>query len=163
MSTRSALALALLMTTIGAAAQTAPLQVGDAWPSLSINDQFDKSFIVDDRAELVLFSASMAATKQVTAALLATESTCYDSASIRYIADISGMPSFIASTMALPKMRKRPFKIGLIRHEEDGAMIPRQEDQVTLVRLDEGKIIAVDFSGDEAAIKQALAAVCTAP
>jgi len=73
------------------------------------------------------------------------------------------MPSFIAKTMALPKMRKRPFKIGLIRHEEDGAMIPRQEDQVTLLTLKQGEIKTVSFSDDEIVLKQALATVCVVP
>lgn len=164
MSRRSVVTLAaLLTTTICAVAETALLQPGDVWPSLAISDQFDKPFVIDAEAELLLFSASMTATKRVTEALLATESTCYNSAAVRYVADISGMPSFIAKTMALPKMRKRPFKIGLIRHEEDGAMIPRREDQVTLVALKQGVIETVSFSDDEIALKQALAVVCATP
>lgn len=164
MSKRSVVALAALLTTaINAGAETALLQPDDAWPSLTISDQFDKPFVINEEAELLLFSASMTATKRVTEALLATESTCYDSAAVRYVADISGMPSFIAKTMALPKMRKRPFKIGLIRHEEDGVMIPRREDQVTLITLKQGAIKTVSFSDDEMAVKQALATVCAAP
>ncbi|MFT3929587.1 MAG: hypothetical protein QM709_04725 [Spongiibacteraceae bacterium] len=155
--------LALLCAASIAGADTKPLTVGDASPSLSVKDQFDKPIAIDAQTQLLLFSNSMDASKLVTEAMTATTPICQKSDAIRYFADIAKMPGLIAKTFAVPKMRERPFRIGLIWESETAAAIPRQEKQVTLIAIENGSVARIQFAADKQAIEQAIASVCPPP
>lgn len=155
--------LPLLVAANLAAAEIAPLAAGNPAPSLAAKDQFDKLIAVDAQTQLLLFSNSMDASKLVTEAMNATAPICQKSDAIRYFADIAKMPGLIAKTFAVPKMRERPFRIGLIWESETAAAIPRQEKQVTVIAIENGSVARIQFAADKQAIEQAIASVCPPP
>ena len=65
-----------------------------------------------------------------------------------YIADISSMPGLISTMMAVPKMQKAPYRIALIRFEKEGERLPRKPGAVTVLKVDAGKVSAIDFARD---------------
>lgn len=73
-----------------------------------------------------------------------------------YIADISGMPSMIASMFAIPKMRDRSYRVFLDRDGTATRDFPYTEGRPTVVFVESEKVtrIAQPASGDE--LRQAL-------
>ena len=65
-----------------------------------------------------------------------------------YIADISSMPGLISTMAALPKMQKAPYRIALVRFEKEGERLPRKPGAVTVLKVDAGKVSAVEFARD---------------
>ena len=73
-----------------------------------------------------------------------------------YIADISSMPGLISTIIAVPKMQKAPYRIALIRFEKDGERLPRKPGTVTVLKVDAGKVSAVEFASDAQQIRNHL-------
>ncbi len=160
MPTPFRLAVSLLFAASFACAEVTPLAVGASVPPLAAKDQFDKPIAVEAQTQLLMFSNSMDANKLVTAAWSAADAKCQQSEAIRYFADIARMPSLIAKTFALPKMRERPFRIGLLWDSDMSAAIPRLDNQVTLLGLENGNIASIRFAADANTVTQALVGVC---
>ena len=122
----------------------ANFQVGDKLPAMTLQNQFGKTMKVDANDEMLLLTFE----KEVaikTADLLKTKPKGYLKAQhIKYISDISKMPSFITSMFALPKMKKYPFSVMLIDNDL-GKSFSKREGKVTLYRLKKQKITAVQF------------------
>ncbi len=53
---------------------------------------------------------------------------------------MSKMPGVITRTFALPALREQPFEVGVSLDAKTLADWPRQEDAVTLIRLDQGRV-----------------------
>jgi len=122
----------------------ADYKVGEKLPGITLQDQFGKTMKVNDNDRLLLFSFE----KEVaikTADLLKSKSKGYLQAHhIKYISDISKMPSFITSMFALPKMKKYPFSVMLIENDL-GKSFAKKEGKVTLYRLKKQKITDIQF------------------
>ena len=73
-----------------------------------------------------------------------------------YLADMSKMPGFITRTFALPSLREQPFAVGVVLDDKLLADWPRQQDAVTLIRLEKGRVVAVDHAASAAALREAL-------
>jgi len=63
-----------------------------------------------------------------------------------YIADISQMPAFVTKTFALPKMKEYNYKVLLITDENEGALYPYQEGQITIIKMDNNRIKSIQFT-----------------
>ena len=74
------------------------------------------------------------------------------------MSDISGMPGMIRRFVALPAMRKRPYRMVLDRDGQATAEFPAEEGKVTLLRLDALKIEAVEYVDSAQALRAALEA-----
>jgi len=97
----------------------------------------------------------MAAGDVVKAALGDTEQRVLDERGLVYVADISGMPAVISRMFAIPKMRKRPYRVLLDR---DGAVVrdlPRVEGRPTLVALDRLRIVRIEHPASAEELKRA--------
>ncbi|MBW8182923.1 hypothetical protein [Shewanella nanhaiensis] len=133
-------------------AQASFYQAGDQVTPIQLDDQFEKSVVVDVNTDVILFSRGMAGgdlikealDKQISAdkAVPATQV---------YLADISGMPSLIAKFVAIPQMKDLPFSIGLDKEGEVTKLLPAEKDRASLIRLDNLKVIEVSHfdSGEE--------------
>jgi len=73
-----------------------------------------------------------------------------------YVADISGMPSFIASMSAIPKMKKRPYPTLLDRDGRATAAFPAQEGKATIMRLSSLQVVELRFVDSTNALGEAL-------
>ena len=139
----------LLSTVLFAGSLSGSLKVGEAFPNVTLKDQFDKPLSVNknDRWVLMAFEKSVAIG---VADYFKTKPKGYlKKAHIKYISDISTMPSFITSMFALPKMKTYPFSVMLIR-DDSGKMYRIKEGKATLYRVKNGTIKAIEFVTVEA-------------
>jgi hypothetical protein len=142
MKMRTLLATLLLIPAL-AFADTATLKVGDPVPVLQLNDQFDKPFSVPVDTRLIVFTADKSASEMINGMLKQNPADFMTQRKMVYIADISGMPSFITNMVALPKMRDYAYRIAICMEKEQTAMLPRSVDSVTLIKTLSGKVVSI--------------------
>lgn len=126
--------------------------VGDLLPGFQLKDQFGKAHTLEPAIKRIYFTHDMAGGKLLKAALGDNGQAILDGQQAVAMTDVSAMPSVIRSMMALPAMKKRSYQIWI---DEAGTVIgglPRKPDQVTVIELDQLKIIAVRFVADEKAL-----------
>jgi hypothetical protein len=134
----------------------APVLSGQALPDLSLKDQHDQDWRIAPDTRLVLFAAGRKASNLALAVLSTQPKDFLATRQAVYLADMSRMPGFITRTFALPSLREQPFHVGVSLNEKTLAEWPRQEEAVTLIRLEQGRVSAVDFASTEAQLKAAL-------
>ncbi|CAA6805309.1 MAG: FAD/FMN-containing dehydrogenases [uncultured Thiotrichaceae bacterium] len=128
-------------------------KVGDALPTVTLSNQHGKAVVIADDVKTVLYVGEMSVSKVASAFFNEQEADFLTKHQAYYIADISGMPSIITKMFAIPKMKKRPYDILLVKEEKDVALIPRKEDSMTVIKVKEGLISSVDYvkTGEELA------------
>lgn len=158
---RSMLAALLLLPALAMADEPATmLKVGDALPAFQLNDQHDKPMPIGPDTRMLLFTADKSAGDMLNGLLKERPGDFMAQRKIVYIADVSRMPGFITSMVALPKMRDYAYRMAVGMDEAQTVMLPRAEDSVTLLGLEAGKVKSIQqFKETEAA---ALAAVLDA-
>ena len=72
-----------------------------------------------------------------------------------FIADISGMPFLISKFIAVPKMKKYPYDVLLVRNSKWASFIPHKKGYVSVLKISANKVISVNFAKN----KQALTAL----
>jgi hypothetical protein len=73
-----------------------------------------------------------------------------------YVADVSRMPALVTRLFALPKLRRRPYRMLLDRDGETMARFPSEEGRVTVLHLDAGRITRVVHAATVAELRAAL-------
>ena len=134
----------LLISTILTASLFAGFKVGDTLPTIALNDQFEKPLKVTSADTLVIMAFEKDVSIDISMFLKAQVKGFLLQHHMKYISDISTMPSFITSMFAMPKMKKYPFSVMLINNDF-GKQFDRQKGKVTVYRLKNKKIIAVEF------------------
>jgi hypothetical protein len=150
--------LLLLMSALAQAqAPTTPQIVGTAWPGLTLADQHDRQVELNSpQLRYLLFAAERKPGDWAQAVIDSTQKELFASGQAFLVVDISRMPSMVTRMFALPSFRERAYPVLLARGAEPVAFLPRQPGAVTLLTLDAGKITALDYASDEAALKQLL-------
>lgn len=148
---------ALLLIPALACAEPVPLKVGDVLPAFHLNDQHDKPMRIGMETRLVLFTADKSAGDMLHGLLKQRPGDFMEQRKIVYIADISRMPGLVSSMIALPKMRDYAYRMAIGAEEEQTAMLPRAEDSVTVLTLENGRVNTMQqFKESEAAALAAL-------
>ena len=147
------LLLALLFANVASAA---PYAAGDSMEPLSLEDQHDEAHSLDGSVEVVLFSRDMEGGDLLEEALADTPKGFLGEKHALYVADIHGMPSFVARMFAIPSMRKRPYSMLLDRTGEVTARFPSEEGKATLLFLDDLGIERVFYAASPNQIREAL-------
>ena len=137
---RTILFLLLTITTL-----FGEVKVGESFPTLTLVDQYDQNISVDKSTKTLLLSFQKGVSSGIQAFLKSKEENFLEKNNALYIADISGMPSFLVGLFALPKMKKFNFKVGLIYEDNVADPIPREEDKVTIIKLNNQKILSIEF------------------
>ena len=131
----------LLMSTL-----FAEIKVGEAFPKLTLVDQFDEKTEVKTKGSTtLLLSFEKDVSSDIKKYIATKEKGFLVANNIMYISDISSMPSFITSMFAVPKMKKFTFKVSLIYDEKEASSISREKGKATLVRLKDNRIQKVTF------------------
>lgn len=125
-------------------------------PNLTLTDQHDQPQTVGPETRYLLFTADKDASNLADAVLDGQTSETLETARIRYVADISGMPGMVTMMFALPKLRRRPYPILLGRTQEDTQAVPREPGKVTVIVADGGSVTALHHLDEVARIRQAL-------
>lgn len=139
-----------------APALASPVVPGQAMPVLQIKDQHDKDWRMGADTRVVLFAAGRKASNLVQAVLGAQPKGFLAQRQAVYVADMSKMPAFATRMFALPALREQPFTVGVVLDENALSDWPRQDNAVTLIRLDQGRVVGHEFVASEDALKTAL-------
>lgn len=124
----------------GVAAATERLEPGDPFPAFITVDQHDVPFEFKPGILRVVIAFEMPVSKAANKVLAAEGAGFLEGHQAIYVANIHGMPA-MGRMFALPKMRKYPHRIILADSEELLAPFPREEGELTVVRVDgEGRI-----------------------
>jgi hypothetical protein len=122
----------------------AEFKVGDTLPKISLLDQFEKEHQVTTKDRLLILAFEKDVAGQIKEYLETKPKGFLDKNHAKYISDISHMPSMVTSWFAIPKMKKYPFSIMLI-YDEFGKEFGRQEGKITIYRIQNYKIVSVEF------------------
>lgn len=148
--------LSLLFALVALGALAGPVEPGQALPVPNIKDQHDKAWRVAPDTKLVLFAAGRKASNLVMAVLAPQPKGFLAGRRAAYLADMSKMPAFITRTFAMPSLREQAFEVGVSLEEQTLAGWPRQDDAVTLIHLDQGRVVSHEYASTEAQLKAAL-------
>ena len=138
------------------AAWSGPVDPGQHLPVLRLKDQHEKEWYVHADTRLVIFAAGRRASNLVLAVLGPQPRGFLTSRQAVYLADMSKMPGFITRTFALPALRDLNFDVGVVLDDKTLAGWPRQDDAVTLIRLDNGRVVQHEYVASEAQLRTAL-------
>jgi len=139
----------LLLLSFGAASD--PLTIGAKWLELTLPDQHENKHTVVE-PKVVVFAPDKDAGEIAHQVLGRSDAETLKSKGIVYISDISGMPSFVTSMFALPKMRDYSYVVLLGYEEADTALFPRHEAQVTVLHVESGKVERISFAASANAL-----------
>ncbi|MFT3782702.1 MAG: hypothetical protein QM790_11865 [Nibricoccus sp.] len=126
-----------------------PYKVGDAFETFTVKDQHEKEYTFSPGVRTLLVSFSMGAGKKANRWLEAKGADFLPQKNAIFLSDIHGMPA-VGRVFALPKMRKYPHRILLGDSDHLLDRYPKQEDKLTVFRLDDtAHITAIDFVDPE--------------
>jgi len=123
----------------------APFGKGDTLPVLTWKNQFDRQVSVGKDARVLIMAFEKDVAVETAKVLTRAPKGVLERHRAYYISDISSMPSVITSWFALPKMKKYPFEVLLIRQKEEGEKFLHQQGKITLYRLKRGNVISVEY------------------
>ena len=134
------------------------IEIGKAFESGVLKDQFGREGrVLPDTEKVILVFAKSTGhlvkefLNKKPADYLAKEHTVF-------IADVSGMPSIIFETMALPDLKKHRYPIYLITDKavSEKFKSPEHTDQIMVVELDDGVVEGVIFVTTEKDLEEAI-------
>jgi hypothetical protein len=158
------LAFALVLATLSLPAGAAPVAVGASWLDLTLPDQHDKSVtLAGDNLRVVVFAAERKPGDWTQDVIEKTYKDAALAGRLALVFDISRMPSLVTTMFALPGFRARPFPILLARDQASVDYLPRKEASVTVLTLETGKVIAIDYAKNKADLERLLAQQLSIP
>lgn len=137
-------------------AGAAPVQPGQPLPHLELKNQHDQAWQVTPQTRLVIFAAGRKASNLVMEVLAPQPAGFLGSRHAVYLADMSRMPGFVTRTFALPALREQKFEVGVSLDEKTLSDWPREDDAVTLIRLENGRVVSHEYIRTDAQLKAAL-------
>ena len=136
--TLSVVTISILLSTNICAVEL--LVAGDQFPELQAQDQHGNGYQFEKGTKTLLIAFDMAAAKAANKYLSKQTTNYLSDNGIIFISNIHGMPG-IGRFFALPKMRKYPYRIILADSEHLLDPFPRQQNQLTVIRLDNSAVI----------------------
>lgn len=126
--------------------------------SFTLPDQFDKaSTLTNDTKKIILVFAK--ATGHTVREFLKKQDKSYlPSRHTLFVADVSGMPTIIRNTFALPDFRKSPYSVLLIYDKSIAKSYKNEKDanKITIVTLKNKKITNIQTVTSEEELKKVL-------
>lgn len=138
------LMLSLLMTT----ALFAEFKAGEKLPLLSLPDQFDNKLQIKSTDRVLIISFEKETSSAINDYLKTKPANYLQEHHAWYIGDISAMPSLITTMFAIPKMKKLPFSVMLIK-DDFGKNFSRKEGKITVYKIKNHTVTAVEFVAPE--------------
>jgi len=144
------LGLLLISLTVSAKPTTtiAPLKEGSLLPSISVNNQHGKLVKIKTDVKTIFFSAEKAPS-QVINLFLKKNPEFLVKQNAYLVANISGMPFLISKFVAIPKMKKYPYDVLLVKQKGLFSFMPHKEGQLSILKISNGKITSISFVKNE--------------
>lgn len=139
------------------ATATHGLQTGSTL-SFTLPDQFDKAVSLTNDTKKIIFVFAKATGHTVREFLKKQDKNYLPSRNTLFVADVSGMPTVIRNTFALPDFRKSPYSVLLIYDKAIAKSYKNVEDaeKITIITLDNKTITKVQTLTSEEELKKAL-------
>jgi urease beta subunit len=135
----------------GSSAAERPYSVGDRIAPLTLPDQFGEEWSLDTDARVLLFSRDMAGGRILKAALADATKAAFSERRMVYLSDLGGMPAVVTRLIALPNMRKRPYRMMIDRDGSHSGRFPNEAAHASLLFLDALSVVRiVDVASAEA-------------
>ena len=116
----------------------------DSVEGIIIKNQFEKDYVIGTKIKRLVVSFEKDISEDLNGFLGSKESDFLEKNQTLFIANISKMPSIVASLFAIPKMQKYEYNILLIDNEKDNRFVSK-EGKVTIYEIDKGIIQKVCF------------------
>jgi hypothetical protein len=139
------------------ATATQGLSVGSTI-DFTLPDQFDKPVSLTPQTKKVIFVFAKATGHTVREFLKKQPQSYLPERQTLFVADISGMPTIIRNTFALPDFRKSSYSVALIYDKAIAKAFknPEDADKITIVTLENKKIVHIQTLTTEAELKAVL-------
>ncbi|MGW8168490.1 MAG: hypothetical protein ACWGHH_00540 [Sulfurovaceae bacterium] len=121
-------------------------QVGQSIKPVILNDQFGAIYNIDKMPRTIIITFEKEPSDVLNEYLSKQSEGYLEKNNAVFIADISGMPAFVSKSFALPKMKEYKYKVLLITDENEGAMYPYQEGQITIIKTENDRIKSINFT-----------------
>jgi len=118
--------------------------VGDNFPDITLHDQFERSLNIESSDRIVLMAFEKDVAMGIHEFLIRQAKSFMSERYIKYISDVSAVPSFALSMFALPNMKKYSFSVMLIK-DDSGKQFDKREGKVSVYILKNKKITAIKF------------------
>lgn len=137
---------------------TKDITVGKNFQNITLKDQFDKPVSLSDKTKKVIFVFKKASGHTARALLDSKPDDYLLNKDVAFIADISGMPSIIASMFAIPDFQKHKYPVMLIRDEKISQKYrsDKYEDYIAIISLDNFKITKITLVSKEKQLEKIL-------
>ncbi|MCC6075974.1 FAD/FMN-containing dehydrogenase [Pseudomonas sp. GCM10022188] len=132
------------------------LESGERLAPWTLNDQFDRSYTLDDQLHILLVARSMDGAKLVKAALEGRPKGYLEARRAQFVADISRMPGLIGKLFAIPAMRDYRYRVLLDREAQVVPQYAAPEEGVLWLQLEQGVLRERRLFTDAAALRAAL-------
>jgi len=121
-----------------------------------LNDQFGEEHRLEQMPKLLICSFGKETGKLISNYFNAQDANYLTKHNIKLIADVSSVPSLLRGTFILPKMKKYSFEILISTESKFSEQFPREEDKLTLLKLENGVVQEIVFVADEAGLKESI-------
>jgi hypothetical protein len=136
--------LVLTLALAAALASAEPYAVDGTLRPFALEDQHGVRAEVGEGVQIILLTRDMDGGNLAKTALEDVPQSILDQRRAVYIADTSAMPALIARFTALPRMRKRPYRVLVDRDGKATRDLPYTKGTVTLIALDGLRIKRVE-------------------
>ena len=130
--------------------QNSPFGVGSSI-SFTLPDQFDKAHSLSPDTKKLIFVFTKATGHTFKSYMSDKPASFLDKRKIVAVADISGMPTVIFNTFALPDFRKSSYTLLLIHDKNMAKRLKENRDtkKIVVMSLERGKVTKIDYATDE--------------
>lgn len=146
----------LLLMLMALSIWAAPYKVGQSVPPLDLPDQFGKRTVLKEMPKTLIMAYEKGTSAIVNDFLNGQDGGYLKKYNAAFVADISGMPNFITEAFALPKMRKFPYPVLLIRDEEQGLKFPGEEAKITIMKFSGNVLSGISYVSSPEQLKAAI-------
>lgn len=124
-------------------------KIGDKIDPFTVKDQHEKEFTFTPGPRIFIVSLEMSPGKKANKWFAEKGADFLPQQKAIFLSDIHGMPG-IGRTFALPKMKKYPHRILLGDAKDLLVRYPKQDEKLTVFRLDDtARITAIEFVDPE--------------
>ena len=109
----------------------AEFKVGDLFPNITLHDQFERSVKIESSDRVVLMAFEKDVAMGIHEFLTLQPKHFVSQQHMKYISDVSALPSFAFSMFALPSIKKYPFSVLLIQ-DDLGKQFEKREGKVSV-------------------------------
>ena len=129
---------------------------GQTFDAIRYEDQHGKLRILDASVQYVIFLADMDAKDSLHQFLQDAGQPWLDDHKAVVVADIHEMPYLVSVMFALPAMRDYSYALHLIRESGPGERFPAKAGQLTLIRLENRKVMSIEIFETGKALMEAI-------